>query len=68
MDGYQAASKLRQKGCTGMIIAITTNAVQDDRQKCIHVGCNDYVAKPIDRLKLIETIHQFMVPVADASL
>jgi CheY-like chemotaxis protein len=56
MDGYQATRRLRQEGYEGPVIAITANAMKKDRDKCIEVGCDDYLSKPIDRASLIETV------------
>ncbi|NVN91046.1 MAG: response regulator [Desulfuromonadales bacterium] len=50
MDGYTVTRQIRE--LPGMlelpIIAMTANALPDDRQKCIAEGMNDYVAKPIE--------------------
>jgi CheY-like chemotaxis protein len=53
LDGYEAARKIReletsQKLSPVRIIAMTAHAMQDDRDRCLAAGMNDYIAKPVD--------------------
>ncbi len=49
MDGRQATKILREKGIDIPIIAVTAEALKEDRDKCIRAGMNDYISKPIKR-------------------
>lgn len=60
MNGYEATKILKNKGNTTPIIALTANALKGDAEKCTQAGCDDYVAKPYDRNKLIEIIKKYM--------
>jgi len=54
IDGYVATRIIRQKpGCTQLpIIAMTADAMGGAQEKCLEVGMNDYIAKPIDTRQL----------------
>ena len=60
MDGYTATRKIRElersDAKTVPIIAITANAFQEDAEKCIAVGMNAHLAKPLDIEKMKKTI------------
>jgi two-component system CheB/CheR fusion protein len=53
MDGFQAAPLLRAAGHTGRIVALTANAMKGDQERCLAAGCDEYLAKPVDRLRLL---------------
>ena len=59
MDGYRATRKLREMGYRGPILALTAHAMMEDRQKCLDAGCNDYLAKPVDRQALLQQVSKY---------
>jgi len=60
MDGYALIRHLRDEGHSVPIVALTANAMVEDRERCLAAGCDDYASKPIDRQGLIETCRQWL--------
>ena len=60
LDGYHLAAKLRQKGWTQPIVALTAHAMSGDEAKCLAAGCNAYATKPIQKDVLLRTCLQVL--------
>jgi len=65
MDGYEATQIIRNSDSMAgnrniPIIAITANALQGDREKCLEAGMSDYIPKPINRLEVVSKIEQWV--------
>jgi signal transduction histidine kinase/ligand-binding sensor domain-containing protein/ActR/RegA family two-component response regulator len=54
LDGYETTLKIRDENDhQPIIVAMTANAMKGDKEKCISVGMDDYLPKPID-MKLVK--------------
>jgi len=66
MDGYEASRRIRQfEQEAGQInripiIALTANAMQGDREKCLDAGMDDYIAKPVKRDTLFNMLERHL--------
>ena len=60
MDGLEATRLIRGlPGRQPVIIAMTANAMQGDREACIDAGMNDYVSKPIKLDILVSALERW---------
>jgi CheY-like chemotaxis protein len=60
MDGLEATRFIRQtKGVQPVIIAMTANAMQGDRDQCMLAGMDDYISKPIKLEVLVSILEKW---------
>ena len=67
LDGYDATRLIRDPASSVLdhrvpIVAMTANAMEGDREKCIAVGMDDYLAKPIRPKDLAAMVQAWLNP------
>ena len=65
MDGYQATTRIRQIEQQENrphlpVIALTANAMKEDRERCLTVGMDDYLAKPFNQRQLAGLLKKWL--------
>lgn len=60
MDGITAARTVREENFTGAIVALTANAMPQDRARCLEAGCEEFLTKPIDRNALTAVVERMI--------
>ncbi len=67
MDGVDVCGKLRESEKTSWIpvVALTANAMHGDRERFLDSGMDGYLAKPITRNELLNTVRQFVATVGE---
>jgi CheY-like chemotaxis protein len=58
-NGYEALADLKKLKSSLPVIAQTAYAAQEEMEKCLLVGCDDYITKPIDINLLSSKINRF---------
>ena len=65
LDGFAATAKIRkldqEKNRHTIIVAMTANALDTDRDQCLAAGMDDYISKPVTRTALREIIDKWLL-------
>ena len=73
MDGFEATTKIRERerelGTKRVpIIALTANAMTQDREECLNAGMDDHLSKPYGRLQMRDMLNRWMSRAAPAAV
>ena len=60
MDGFEAVRQLRDSGCQVPILALTANVLSEERERCLAVGCDDFLGKPVRVHNLLSACHELL--------
>jgi CheY-like chemotaxis protein len=63
MDGFEATREIRRRERPGVhrpIIAMTANATQGDRERCLEAGMDDYISKPMRKADFTEALERHL--------
>jgi PAS domain S-box-containing protein len=71
MDGYAATRALRERERIGLlkrtpVVALTANALEGDREKCVEAGMDDHLSKPLMLADLAKMLQRWLSPPLDS--
>ena len=68
LDGYQTSQRIRRDERETFaripIVALTANAMIEDRERCLAAGMNDYLSKPVTLQMLRDKMQRWLQPTA----
>ena len=72
MDGFEATRALREReqataAPRAIVIALTANSLEGDRERCLQAGMDDYISKPVVTDTLRETLLRWLPPALTTS-
>ena len=60
LDGLKVTAEIRKFNASLPIVALTAHAFDSDRIAAIKVGCNEYLVKPIEKMKLMVALKKYL--------
>ena len=60
MNGYKATTEIRKTNQNTIIIAITAGIITGEKEKCLEVGMNDFIIKPVDKILFETTLFKWI--------
>lgn len=60
MGGAEAVETLRSRGFSKPIVALTANAMKEDVQKYLQIGCDGFLGKPIDKAGFYSVLREYL--------
>lgn len=69
VDGWEATRELKADDSTSdiPIIALTAHALDEDRRRAERVGCDGYLAKPVEPRRVVKEVERFIGPAPDSA-
>jgi two-component system, cell cycle response regulator DivK len=60
LSGLEAVRTIRARSLAMPIIAVSSRVMPGDRERAFAAGCDEFVSKPIDDVRLVELVDQFV--------
>ena len=65
LDGFEATRELRSKGLKTPIVALTAHAREEDEQRCLQAGMDDFLGKPFRKFELEDVLGKWLPETTD---